>query len=305
MADAANAGSGEGSRELAIRDSGELAGRSPLSERLLPPRERAFLRSAFRHSRAWSRSRFGAASVVLTVLSLFLATAKPVGILTLQAVPPWVSIPALIVMILVIFFKGASLAHGEIVSGLEARLAEAVSRERELEARLTEFPPAEIEIEPWVYLKLDPAVPDSELVVLALIFKARVTNRQPIRKLNLTFDLTYSWDLPIKVGREPLLMRLFPVRRPLEWHLTSEIFPPILEVGSDTTVTGYLSFEWSYLPDKPWLEFMDASDIAGEFKAGSDGRFVVTVHDYVSGKTVEFDVPGVWPMASSSSADTA
>jgi hypothetical protein len=61
---------------------------------------------------------------VLTVLSLFLVTAKPLGLLALETVPRWVSIPTLFALLLVILGKGAVLAHREIVDGYVEQLEE-------------------------------------------------------------------------------------------------------------------------------------------------------------------------------------
>lgn len=93
-----------------------------MGRRLFPPSERRFFRSSFAHSRKWVRSRLGAVYTVLGALSLFLATTKPLGIVAVQTVPVWVSVPAFFIALLMILGKGAALAHREAVEEVEGRV---------------------------------------------------------------------------------------------------------------------------------------------------------------------------------------
>lgn len=154
---------------------------------------------------------------------------------------------------------------------------------------LATFPRSEIEVEPQFYVQHESDDDDTKLIRTALIFAARVTNRDPSRRMNLTFDLAHAWGPPKGTSRD-FRLRLFPTREATRRKYEAELLPSILKLDPHDTASGYLSFDWDHTREGD--SFITFEEDGVGFAAGLNGRFVMTVHDYVSGVSVELDVPG-------------
>ena len=218
-------------------------------------------------------------------------------------------------LIVAVFIVNLFLAPPRLYFALEQRLREQSSeakatidqlnidleiREGLLAAKSKRlFADVEIEIEPAFCLDLreDTEPPAAEI---ALIFNARVTNREPSQRVNLTFDMHLIWE----VGRESegirnLESRLFATRQTTSRKYEQDLFPSVLELDAGHTKKGFLSFNhWSTDPkDDRWITFSDWNEGEGpiHFLAREGHKFRLTVHDYITSQTITFDVPAIWP----------
>jgi len=169
----------------------------------------------------------------------------------------------------------------------------------EARSRRARFPDAEIEVETYFCVPLEThATPPA--CEIALIFTSRVTNREPSQRVNLTFDMHLVW-VPKHHPTSDLRSRLFATREKTNRKYEDDLFPSILELDPSTTKQGFLSFTYYSLglKDDRWIEFSDwggpEDGLPTKFTPFEDHYFLLTVHDFVSGESIEFAVPGSWP----------
>ena len=152
-----------------------------------------------------------------------------------------------------------------------------------------DFPPAEIEIEPFIAIHSDDSDVEPEHTIL--FFKIRVTNREPTHRLNLVFDMSLRWPM----GESFLSHKLFRERDPrFKDRLKDRIEEPLL-VEPQATVEGELIYTWEWSKEGKeedrWINF----DGYPRFRAKRDGsEFLLTVHDYVSDGSITLSCPGTW-----------
>lgn len=172
----------------------------------------------------------------------------------------------------------------------QAQIAALNEELAELKAR--HFPAGLIAVEPYFYIDLS-LEPGAKRPARALVFKARVTNRERTRHMNLTFDLAFVWIR--KPDKEEYRTRLYMTHQRFGKNYESDLLPATLDVGDNRTREGYLSFDWDFWSDRrEFIRFINDIEDSGTFEAGEDGRFVLTIHDYISGESLELDVPGQW-----------
>jgi hypothetical protein len=180
--------------------------------------------------------------------------------------------------------------HRETIRGLEGQVAALGAELAELQSR--HFPAGEIEVAPCFYIDLPPE-PGSKRHARALVFKTRVTNREPARRMNLTFDLAFVWVR--RPDTQEHHTRLHKTRESFGRKYEADLLPDILDVDANRTMEGYLSFDWDFWSDRQeFISFINDIEDSGTFEAGEDGRFVLAIHDYICGESLDFDVPGTW-----------
>jgi hypothetical protein len=93
-----------------------------------------------------------------------------------------------------------------------------------------------------------------------------------------------------------LRSRLFATREKTNRKYEDDLFPSILELDPGTTKQGFLSFTYYSLglKDDRWIEFSDWSPEDGlptKFTPSEVHYFLLTVHDFVSGESIELLFP--------------
>lgn len=147
------------------------------------------------------------------------------------------------------------------------------------------FPRGEIAVTSFIFFQRPQVEKDQGDPGSILFFKVRVTNRETTQAMNLVLDVAYITSLSKAGVTTGLRSRLLPSRD----AKTLEALPSPLKVGPTDTVEGELTVG-SYSNWPPGIEYGEDH----KFSAGKGGQFVLNVHDYISGETVEFTIPGKW-----------
>jgi hypothetical protein len=142
------------------------------------------------------------------------------------------------------------------------------------------FPDSEIEVEaPSLIPLTQKQVPGGP--VNALFFPIRVTNREPATAMNLEFEAFYV--LAFSSTSPEAQWRLAMLKIEGKGYL----LPSPFKVQPNDTQKCTLAL------DCDWLDQAKINQLHGTQPSGGD-HYELKVHDQISGKSIEFTVPGKW-----------
>jgi hypothetical protein len=117
------------------------------------------------------------------------------------------------------------------------------------------------------------------------LFDVRVTNRQEVQRLNLSFGIGVEWNPRPEL--RPVVGEFSRCRTVAKRKYEDHVLPEVVDVGPGRTVSGYLK-----MSDHTARGLIVCEDSA--FAPKEAGAFYAVISDHVSGQETKISVPGKW-----------